>query len=414
MYNYLIIFLVYSLAELANIIKYLFDYIKLNNKIICKACDTKYINNFMEDCTMYDYNDIKNEFEGLFYNKVKLKNIDKTTLNRTICELVNGGMYNEKIINEYINPNVKKIECKHDIKFKRKSKTNNINQISFNKNELKSLYSPLIVCFIKLYFRHYANYKLEKIGLVKHHLDKGYTIWTNNYNPSKGTPIVFYHGSIGGLIFYTHIIDILSEKYNLILPEVPALCWGNYTHDLPHVHEMVDMLIEFTDKHYDNIMFNVVGHSLGCNFASCTINRHSDRVKNLVIIEGGVFYPNTMKNYHNFNKDLKDFGENQIIDLLSIPLFYKDLYVQYYFMRSMTIENILYGKSEFELRDSREIYFVYSENDNKIDYKSQIKYIKSKNIDSSYCIFENRCHGSFNTDRTMQKYVIDIFDKITK
>jgi pimeloyl-ACP methyl ester carboxylesterase len=168
-------------------------------------------------------------------------------------------------------------------------------------------------------------------------------------------------------------------------------------------------------KPYTNVKrFNIVGHSFGCLIASSFINHHDDMVENAMIMEGAAFFPNTIKNYEDFDRDLWDYAEIPLNDLMTVPLFYRDLYTQYYFLRSMfLLENLLYGLTDFEKDPSRELCLIYSGADRKIDHKAQLAYVKMKNIPCSYKIFKNRSHGSFIFDRKFQTQIGKIFDKWT-
>lgn len=417
MLYYLIFFLLYIIAELIGIVRYLLTYTRLNSKFNAgDKVKNSYVKEFLNDIKTLDYDLLT--LEGLFYNKIKSKDMRKDKVVQCLCEIVNNGKYDSKLIKR-IETNVSHVEDKYDINFRNVNLHISNRRIKWNRMPIKAWYTPLIIQFAKYCLRGYIDSKLEQYGYEMTELEKGFVIWTNGFDEKKGKPIVFFHCSVGGLIFYNHILKAFSEKYNLILPEVPGMSWRNYTDDPPLMCNMVDMVTDFidnNDKYKQNNIdtFSVVGHSFGCNLAASMVNRHSDRVENLMIIEGSVFFPGAIKNYHEFDRNLWDFAEIPINDLITVPLFYRDLYTQYYFMRSFfVLENMLFGISSLEHDSNRQIHFVYSGSDRKIDHESQLKYIKLKNINCSYSIFEGRTHGAFNTDTKMQLHVSKTLDKWT-
>ena len=417
MFYYLIFFLLYVVAELIGIVRYLLTYIRLNSKFNGgDKIKGLYVKEFLKDMKELDYDLL--DFEGLFYNKIKSKDMRKDKVIQCLSEMVNNGKYDPKVIKR-IESHVSHVENKHSVNFRNVNLHVSNKRIKWNRMPIKSWYTPLALQFAKSCVRAYVDYKLEHYGYELTELRKGYTIWTNGFDKSKGKPIVFFHCSVGGLIFYNHILKNFGSQYNLILPEVPGMSWRNYTDDPPQMSEMVDMVVDFIDnnKKYANNKvdtFSVAGHSFGCNVAASMVNRHEDRVENLMIIEGSVFFPGTIKNYHEFDRDIWDYAEIPINDLITVPLFYRDLYTQYYFMRSFVVlENMLFGLTSLENDSNRKIHFVYSGSDRKIDHESQLKYINMKNIQCSYSIFEGRTHGAFNFDTKMQSHVSKILDKWT-
>jgi pimeloyl-ACP methyl ester carboxylesterase len=379
-----------------------------------KPVNNKYRDEFLKDlCQIEDYKSIG--IEGFFFNKVDTKNIRKDKITQCICEFINNGVYDSRYIKR-IHKYVDIIEERHSLNYRKHNLDISDRRLKWNRMPIKAWYIPLPFQLIKYGVRMYTDYKLEQLKFTRTDLDRGYTVWSNGYDKKKGKPIIIFHCSIGGTIFYSHILAKCANRYNIILPETPGISWRNYSDDPPLIYEMVNMLSKYLkSKPYTNVKrFNIVGHSFGCLIASSFINHHDDMVENAMIMEGAAFFPNTIKNYEDFDRDLWDYAEIPLNDLMTVPLFYRDLYTQYYFLRSMfLLENLLYGLTDFEKDPSRELCLIYSGADRKIDHKAQLAYVKMKNIPCSYKIFKNRSHGSFIFDRKFQTQIGKIFDKWT-
>ncbi len=100
--------------------------------------------------------------------------------------------------------------------------------------------------------------------------------------------------------------------------------------------------------------------------------------------------------------------EGNYSDLLSIPFFYRDLYLQFYMQRCLTLtDSILIGESEYEQLDDK-IYVILSRNDNKIVVDDLVHYLTSKKYKCDIKIFDNMRHGDFAFDDNMQNHVIKL------
>ena len=405
MLYYIICIFIYIIIELINIIKYYIIYEKINNKyIIFDKIKSNFKKEFLIDlCTYgYDYLNLKD----LFFNKIKIKDINKKDITKCYYEMTTNYYTNNKYYKK-LSQCVDIIEKKYNLNFSTTSKLSK-NRLKWRKMNIRCIYSPLLLDIIKFFFRQYGNNNLYNLKFKKYDLKKNYTIWTNGYDKKKGTPIVFFHCSIGGLIFYEKLLNEWHDKFNLIMPEIPGMSWQKYSSNIPSINEMTNMLFNFIDINYPTISkFNFVGHSFGSNITAYVINTRPDRVKNALIVEGGVFIPNLLLNVTDYNT--LSIYDVKLNELVFYPFYYGCLYVQYYFQKELSMNNMLFAENSF--KSSFNIHFIYSQNDVKLDPKPQIKYIKKKKIKCKYTLFTNCVHGSLINKISMVTYARDILLK---
>ena len=128
-----------------------------------------------------------------------------------------------------------------------------------------------------------------------------------------------------------------------------------------------------------------------------------------------VFIPRLLTIYQLFNDNAYDLSmdfikNNKASELFYIPLFYRDLYLQFYMQRCLSLaDNVLLGTTTYEKIDDK-IHVILAENDNKVILDDVLHYLTSKKYNCKIKIFENKIHGDFAFDKTMQQYVINIIN----
>ena len=171
---------------------------------------------------------------------------------------------------------------------------------------------------------------------------------------------------------------------------------------------MTNMLFNFLNKNYTNIdKFIIVGHSLGSNICSYVINTKPNKISKVLLIEPGVFIPDLLLNFTDFNT-LSIFDIN-LSELIYFPIYYGSIFVQYYFQREFSLNNMLFADILKKL--NLDIHLIYSENDKKLKPKYQINYIIQNNIKCKYTIFKKYHHGSLINKIKMINYCTQILKK---
>jgi len=400
-----IIFIIYIFLELLYIIRYLILFIKLNNKKIKYDKISKNMKKaFLNDLYTNNYNYLN--IENIFFNKLQIQNINKKDIIKTYYEISTNYYKNLKYL-KVLSKIFDKIEKKHKLIFSKTSLMSK-NRLKWKKMTLNSLYSPFLFDTLKLFLRIYRNNYLYNSGFTKHNLNKNYIIWTNKYDIKKGIPIIFFHCSVGGLVFYEKLLNQWGDKFNLILPEIPGISWQNDTSELPSMKEMTNMLFNFLTNNYGNIdKFIIVGHSLGSNICSYVINSNPNIICKVLLIEPGVFIPDLLINFSDFN-NLSILDIN-ISELIYFPIYYGSIFVQYYFQREFSLNNMLFSDILKKLK--LDIHFIYSGDDKKLIPKYQINYIIENNIKCKYTIFKKYTHGSLINKHKMINYCTEILKK---
>ena len=110
--------------------------------------------------------------------------------------------------------------------------------------------------------------------------------------------------------------------------------WHN-TNDI--IDDVNDFVSNFVNEN-NNIKINLMGHSLGNCLCATYINRHPECINNFFCVEGQIFFHRSLKIYRDFY--VSPF-ELPIDDLLTVPLFHRDLtYVQYFMYKKLSIDKV--------------------------------------------------------------------------
>jgi pimeloyl-ACP methyl ester carboxylesterase len=268
---------------------------------------------------------------------------------------------------------------------------------------------------------------LKKNNFIKMVCNNGLIIWYKIGLTKPNHANIFIHSSIGGLSIYKNFINKLSDKigdtYTTILLEIPGISFGNNIYIPPTIYSITQYLVSFIKLNKINNI-NIMGHSFGCNVVSCLINRFYKDLRDngillnkTILIEGLVFLPRLMNIYKFFNEnsftmvtDIIKRGNYR--DLVSIPFFYRDLYLQFYMQRCLSLtDSTLVGLTEYEQLDNK-IHLILSEDDDKIIVNDLVYYLQSKRYKCDIKIFDNVRHGDFAFDERMQDHAIELLNKV--
>lgn len=263
---------------------------------------------------------------------------------------------------------------------------------------------------IELYMRY--------LGFRIHMCKSGVRIWYNMYNKKKGIPLVFFHASVGGVSLQFTVMKHYCDNYNVILPEIPGVSFLDTDDKPPDSDQIVDDVHEFIMNHYtdtdmrkidvDKLKINVMGHSLGSLICNTYVNRYPNHINNIFCIEGQLFFTRCLRIYSDFHIDLRSLP---VEDLITVPLFHRDLYVQYFFQTINMANTFLFDMSGE--KSHIKIHMYHIKNDRRILIDPQLEYAKRKSIKIAYHLFDGDfCHGAFILNNTVKRYIIDDIQRV--
>lgn len=316
------------------------------------------------------------------------------------------GIKFAEIDNQPINqPNNQQSNKQHSIKY-----------LSISNGRLKSWYKPIFIQNTLIFIRFISSLHMMYMGFKKYILDDGVIIWSKT-KLSKEC-LFFAPSCIGGITFYQPFLKKLSNEFvdkNICILEIPGMAWTSYSSDYPPSISKVSSIISkfFVDKKFEKI--NMFGHSFGTIVLNHIVNEQYNYLKNnkvaidkIIYVEGLLFYVSVFKTLLAIEMPLLNvlLGKDKI-DILTMPLFQRDLYVKFYIKRYLSLSNsVLCGDTTCEAECN--FYAIMARDDNKFITKDYVDYINKKNINIKYTIFDNCGHGSFVWENNMQKYLINI------
>jgi hypothetical protein len=419
---WIVLFSTYVTLESLNYIRYLFQYKSLNDFRNVDDGDKL----LTENKVLILKNDIQNHLKNvpsqvtdLFYDQTTYDKISKKILHDNMCKTFYYPHHDDltedhgQLIHELIE------SCENENNIKFSDSHVSTESLNWSENKIKSWYRPIFVTLLMKTIKLYTDYFLVRNKFVKISYPNGMNLWHRDGTVNKSTVTIFIHASIGGLVIYKDFIKKLKDTDSIILLEIPGIAFGNDIFFPPTIYSMAKLLTDHLKiNKFEKI--NMIGHSFGCNFVSCVINRFYDDLKKnnieinkTILIEGLVFIPRLMNIFKYFNKNsfltaIEMIREGYISDLLSIPFFYRNLYLQFYMQRCLSFtDSVLLGMTEYEQMNNK-IHILLSGNDNKVILDDVVHYLNSKEYKGIVKIFDNRRHGDFAFDNDMQNYVIDI------
>lgn len=422
MNTWLIILLIWVLIDFFRYIKYVTMYNKLNNE---KVTDNRKINHenvkkFLNDLKLFP-EFVEDNIKDIYYGKTKLEN----ACFEDVCDAI---YYMCGETPEYVD-DIKMIIKRHQIREKK-----NNNRIIFknttlnhriNKNTpLKSWFIILPLFLIIKCFSIFINLYMLILGYRYVVTNNRLKIWFSKYDKAKGTPLVFFHSSVGGFSFHYSLFRHYQKNYNIIMPEIPGVsfsehsdCFGFGSNFIPpNIDQIIDDVFSFINQYNETNQINLMGHSLGNSMCAAFINKYPQCVDNFFCIEGQIFFNRGLRIYADLDLDLRDIPQE---DILSVPLFHRNLYVQYYIIKQLSLDTCCIYDLAQSNNQHIKIHMFHAKTDNKILIMPQIEYANKKKIPIKYHIFEgNYLHGSFVLNETFKNYVTakikEICDKSNK
>jgi pimeloyl-ACP methyl ester carboxylesterase len=351
---------------------------------------------------------MEDNIKDLYCSQIELECINYDDVCESFFDIVERD-------SSYINK-IKKLVKKYKLyvkqHFKRNilptDKTTKSKKIKLRRSDINSWFQLLpMYSFIKTY-DFLINIYMRIIGysMVSYN---GLNIWHNGYDPKRGKPIVFFHASVGGVTLQISTLHKYSKKYNLIMPDIPGMNFTDSGNIPLTMKKVCDTVIDFMKKQYTDKddcfenKINLMGHSLGNNFCCYLINRYPILIDNFFCIEGQIFFHRSLKIYKEFERNIFDIP---ITDILSVPLLYRDMYVQYFIQRLLKAdESFIYDLSNTNSSHIN-IHMFHSKTDKKFLIDAQLQYADIKDIPLICHIFTGgQKHGAFILDSEFREYI---------
>ncbi len=403
---WIIILFIWTLIDFYRYVKYVIIYNKLNN---VKGHNEKNNENVNHTNIKKFLNDLKS-FPELIEENIKDIYYGKTKLENTSFEDVCDAIYTMCAETPMYIDHIKKIVKSYQISEKNNNriifKNTTLNH-RINKNtQLKSWFLILPLFLIIKCFRFFIDAYMLFLGYKYQITNNGLKIWYTIYDETKGTPLVFFHASVGGFSFHYSSLRHYQKNYNIIMPEIPGISFTEHSDIPPSIDMIIDDVFSFVNNFIQinhNNKINLMGHSLGNSMCAAFINKYPTHVDNFFCIEGQIFFNRGLKIYADLESDVRDIPQE---DILSIPLFHRNLYVQYYIIKQVTLDTCCIYDLVDPNNQHIKIHMFHTKMDNKILIMPQIEYANKKKIPIRYYIFEgNYSHGSFILNNTFKNYV---------
>jgi pimeloyl-ACP methyl ester carboxylesterase len=240
-------------------------------------------------------------------------------------------------------------------------------------------------------------------------------IWYNKYDQTKGNPLIFFHASVGGVTIQVASLDYFSKHHNIIMPEIPGVSFIDTYDKPPLISEIIENVHEFVLNHYvtrcersinsSDIKINLMGHSLGCTVCSAYINRYPRHIDNFFCVEGQIFFPRAIRLSEDFVMNIEDIPTE---DWITVPLFHRDLYVQYFMIKCITLDATMIFDLTNDDNKHIKIHMYHIKNDRRILIRPQLEYAIRKKIKITHHLFDGDfSHGSFAFNKKVRKYIMN-------
>lgn len=410
------ILLLWLMIDVYRYIRYLLVYRKLNSLPDYRDTNHDNIKKMLTDLDKYP-DILEDLIHDLFFNKVRMEDMNFDEVCTSVYEMIGEHKQYCDDINRIIE--------KFQLMQKRKGRdifvsNDHHNRIRHNKHDIIAWFNILPVYLltrginisVSMYMKYYLGYHCYRFK-------SGLKIWYSTYDQKKGTPLVFFHASVGGVTFQAASLEQLHNGYNVIMPEIPGVSFIDTYECPPPISEIIENVHEFILNHYiddkvdycidnnldsSNLKINIMGHSLGCTICSAYINRYPQHIDNFFCVEGQIFFPRALRISEDFASKIEDIPTE---DLIIVPLFHRDLYVQYFMIKRLTLDSTMLFDMDGEDFKNIKIHMYHVKDDRKLLIRPQLEYATRKKINILYHLFEgNYSHGSFATTKKFRNYVL--------
>lgn len=410
---YGLLFVAYVLIEIMRYIRYLRVYHMLNkmnrydqNTYPIEQGNSMRLTNydkFLDDIEMYP-EIMEDNLKDIYCSCTELEDMAYEEVCETVFDMVERNPRYIKRIKRIVKA-YRSYQKGRDRKILQGKIGQHAKKLKLRRSDIKSWFQLFPVYAVIKFYDFLISSYMRLIGYSVKTVN-GIDIWHNGYDPKRGKPILFFHASVGGVTLQVSTLHRYSQKYNLIMPDIPGM---NFTDsgDPPFTMKKVcETVIEFTERYYDDdlepdMKFNLMGHSLGNNFCAYLINYHPKLVDTFFCIEGQIFFHRSLKVYAEFEESILNIP---ITEALSFPLLHRDVYAQYFIQRLMKLEESFI----FDLDDSPHIkvHMYHSRADAKFLIDAQLKYADLKGIPLNYHIYKGaKSHGAFVLNTDFREYI---------
>jgi pimeloyl-ACP methyl ester carboxylesterase len=350
----------------------------------------------------------------MYLQKVELSDMNFND----VCET----LYSITGENEIYKNDIKRVIKKYQLKERKKGRDVLVgtthNKIISRETPIHSWFTTLPVYIVTRSFGMAVGIYMMALGF-KYTICKksGVKIWYNKYNKNKGVPLVFFHASVGGVSLQCTIMKYYNDNHNIILPEIPGVSFLDVKDKPPSPCQIIDDVHNFITNIYvcdgsnvdlATLKINLMGHSLGTILCSTYINRYPKYICNFFCVEGHIFPTRVLRIYSDFYVDV---GKIPKEDLITVPFFHRDLYVQY-FIRRLNPDTVFLFDMNGDKKHIK-IHMYHIRSDRRLLINPQLEYAKRKNIKVSFHLFDgDYYHGSFVFNNNIKKYVIEDIQKI--
>jgi pimeloyl-ACP methyl ester carboxylesterase len=414
---WLIMMMLWFAIDVFRYIKYRISYRKLHDACTFRDTNHKNIKTLLND--LKEKPELLNELlNDVFYSKVKLEDLNFDDVCNVLFELVGEHPDYKSTITSIIKKFQKREQKINErVIFKRGNTYHKRLQIKNHK--IESWFPILPMYFVKMFFNLLVKmYMVLILGFKYYTFKNELVIWYTKYSDKKGVPLIFFHPSVGGVSLQFTILKYFHDTHNIIMPEIPAISFVENSGDKPlPISQIIDDVNTFIKLHYvgnsdvdyGKLKINLMGHSLGASLCSAYINKYPQMIDNFFCVEGQIFFNRALRIYADFDADVRTIPSNELI---SVPLFNRDLYVQYFMYKRLTLDYVCI----FDFNEDNEhikIHMYHIKNDKRILIKPQLDYAKYKNIPVKYHLFNGTyVHGAFVLNNNIKQYIMNDIKKI--
>lgn len=416
---------VWITIDIVRYIRYVFACHKLNNHQPDRDTNHTNIKTMIEDLKQ-DQTLLANTIMDIFFFKVKLEDMKYDDVCEALFDLFSRNSVYKNDIKQMVK-SLRMTEKKNGRVIFNGSKYHN--RLCRDSNKLKTWFPILPIYLITRGFGLVITTYMKLLGYKYYVFKSGLKIWYNSYDKQKGVPLVFFHPSVGGVSLQVTVLKYFHNTHNIIMPEIPGVSFLDSSDKPPALSEIVKDVYTFLTDHYieknlvsnddgktlfhldrSKFKINLMGNSLGCSICAAYINVHPKTVDNFFCVEGQIFFPRALRIFAAFDTHI---GEIPSTDLISVPLFHRDLYVQYFMIKRLTLDFACMFELNKEDNKHIKIHMYHIKDDQRILIRPQLEYAKKKKINLTYHLFDGDfAHGAFVLSPDFKKYVINDIQQV--
>lgn len=422
---WIIILTLWIAIDVVRYIRYLFACYRLNNHQPDRDTNHKNIKIMIEDLKK-DPVLLANTIMDIFYFKVKMEDMCFDD----VCDALYELFSQDPQYREDIKLLVKKLQLREKRLRNRTIFTSNIyhNRLRHGYRKLKSWFPILPIYLITRGVGLLVTIYMKILGYRYFLFKNGLKIWYSCYDKKKGVPLIFFHPSVGGVSLQFTVLKYFHNTHNIIMPEIPGVSFLDHPDKPPAISEIINDVHTFITQHYieesltsksnqssikvdhSKLKINLMGNSLGCSICAAYINMYPKIVDNFFCVEGQIFFPRALRIFAAFEAHI---GNIPSADLISVPFFHRELYVQYFMFKRLTLDfTCIYDMTTDDNKHIK-IHMYHIKNDQRLLIKPQLEYAHKKHIPITYHLFDgDYSHGAFVLSGEFKKYVVKDIQRV--